>query len=86
MERIQSEPFTVRELVILSPYRADRSAVGMVLSSRAALVGRPVGLLRNLCTDESVETHALFCRLYGQRSVEGGGNSQAELAAELTIS
>ena len=36
VERILSEPFTVRELVILSPYRADRSAVGMALSSGAA--------------------------------------------------
>jgi len=32
VERILSEPFTVRELVILSPYRADRSAVGTALS------------------------------------------------------
>jgi len=36
VERILSEPFTVRELVILSPYRADRSAVGVALSSGAA--------------------------------------------------
>ncbi len=36
VERILSEPFTVRELVILSPYRADRSAVGTALSSGSA--------------------------------------------------
>lgn len=36
VERILSEPFTVRELVILSPYRADRSAVSTALSSGVA--------------------------------------------------
>ena len=30
------EPFTVRELVILSPYRADRSAAGQALASQTA--------------------------------------------------
>jgi hypothetical protein len=38
VDRILSEPFTVRELVILSPYRADCSAAGLAtdapLSSR----------------------------------------------------
>lgn len=36
VERILSEPFTVRELVILSPYRADRSAAGVALTSGSA--------------------------------------------------
>jgi superfamily I DNA/RNA helicase len=36
VERILSEPFTVRELVILSPYRADRSAAGTALASGSA--------------------------------------------------
>jgi len=38
------EPFTVRELVILSPYRADRSAAGQALASQTAdarLTSRP---------------------------------------------
>lgn len=30
------EPFTVRTLVILSPYRADRSAAGQALVGQAA--------------------------------------------------
>ena len=34
VERILSEPFTVRELVILSPYRADRSAAGQATDAR----------------------------------------------------
>ncbi len=36
MERILSEPFTVRELVILSPYARERSAAGQALADRAA--------------------------------------------------
>ncbi|MER3389258.1 MAG: NERD domain-containing protein [Microcella sp.] len=35
VERILSEPFTVRELVILSPYARERSAAGQALASRA---------------------------------------------------
>ena len=34
VERILSEPFTVRELVILSPYRPDRSAAGQATDAR----------------------------------------------------
>ncbi len=36
VERILSEPFTVRELVILSPYARERSAAGQALADRAA--------------------------------------------------
>ena len=35
VERILSEPFTVRELVILSPYARERSAVGQALARHA---------------------------------------------------
>lgn len=35
VERILSEPFTVRELVILSPYVRERSAVGQALAGQA---------------------------------------------------
>ncbi len=36
VERILSEPFTVRELVILSPYARERSAAGQALADRTA--------------------------------------------------
>jgi hypothetical protein len=36
VERILSEPFTVRELVILSPYARERSAAGQALTSQTA--------------------------------------------------
>ena len=36
VERILSEPFTVRELVILSPYARERSAAGQALADSAA--------------------------------------------------
>ena len=36
VERILSEPFTVRELVILSPYARERSAAGQALASETA--------------------------------------------------
>ncbi len=39
VERILSEPFTVRELVILSPYARERSAAGQALADRAADAG-----------------------------------------------
>ncbi|KQV24812.1 nuclease-related domain-containing DEAD/DEAH box helicase [Yonghaparkia sp. Root332] len=35
VERILSEPFTVRELVILSPYARERSAAGQALASQS---------------------------------------------------
>ena len=35
VERILSEPFTVRELVILSPYARERSAAGQALADPA---------------------------------------------------
>ena len=35
VERILSEPFTVRELVILSPYARERSAAGQALANPA---------------------------------------------------
>ncbi|MFN4002646.1 ATP-binding domain-containing protein [Microcella sp.] len=35
VERILSEPFTVRELVILSPYARERSAAGQALARQA---------------------------------------------------
>jgi hypothetical protein len=35
VERILTEPFTVRELVILSPYARERSAAGQALASPA---------------------------------------------------
>lgn len=41
VERILSEPFTVRELVILSPYARERSAAGQALASQV-LVGQTV--------------------------------------------
>ncbi len=36
VERILSEPFTVRELVILSPYARERSATGQALADPTA--------------------------------------------------
>ena len=36
VERILSEPFTVRELVILSPYARERSAAGQALADPTA--------------------------------------------------
>ena len=38
VERILSEPFTVRELVILSPYARERRAAGQALASPAGQV------------------------------------------------
>lgn len=35
VERIQAEPFTVRKLVILSPYARERSASGQALAGQS---------------------------------------------------